>query len=54
MPAGNNNIYVTVSHYGIGQTRTTSKYVNFKDGEIKTITLKGCVGAEGCPGIYLE
>jgi hypothetical protein len=41
MPAGYNNIYVTVSHYGIGQTRTTSIYINFKDGEVTSITLKG-------------
>ena len=28
--------------------------VDFYDGEITTITVKGCSGAEGCPGIYLE
>lgn len=54
MPAGCNDIYVTVRYYGIGQERPSSKYVTFKDGVITTITLKGCIGAEGCPAIYLE
>lgn len=28
--------------------------VDFKKGETSTITLKGCSGKEGCPGIYIE
>ena len=52
MPGGYSNINVTVSYstpYG-----DKSIKVNFSDGATTTITLKGCTGAEGCDGLYLE
>jgi hypothetical protein len=56
MPGGYDNINVTISlrnsaNIPIG---SLSKAVNFKKGEITTITLKGCNSYEGCAGLVIE
>ena len=53
MPGGYNDIYIIVSSF-YGTSRTDNTKVNFVKGEKTTITMKGCTGAEGCEGIYLE
>lgn len=55
MAGGYEDINVTVrySRYsGVGAS--TSIKVNFVKGKSTTISLTGCSGAEGCPGISLE
>ncbi|WP_406672469.1 hypothetical protein [Natronospira sp.] len=55
MPGGYENINIIVS-YRTSTTPTNSRNttVNFKYGEITTITLKGCISYEGCDGHFLE
>ena len=55
MAGGYENINITVSYIrysGIGASASIK--VNFNKGETISISLTGCSGAEGCPGIYLE
>ena len=55
MSGGYEDIYVTVRYIrysGVGASASIK--VDFNKGETTTITLTGCSGAEGCPGIYLE
>lgn len=55
MPGGYENINVNVSYRtSTRPNNSKSTTVNFNDGEITTITLKGCVSYEGCDGHYLE
>ena len=55
MSGGYSGINVTVKYkYYSGKLANESINVNFHDGMTTTITLKGCVSYEGCPGIYLE
>ena len=55
MPGGYDDININVGFkYGGYPTRYSSAEVNFNDGETTTITLKGCIAAEGCQGFYLE
>ena len=55
MPGGYSDIHISVSYkYGGYPTASRSINVDFSDGETTTITLKGCTGAEGCDGLYLE
>ena len=55
MAGGYENINIIVS-YRTSTTPTNSKNttVNFENGEITTITLKGCISYEGCEGYFLE
>ena len=41
-------------HVLTGGTEPLSYQWYFNDDETTTVTLKGCRGMEGCPGIYLE
>lgn len=55
MPGGYENINVIISYLRyptVGASRNIS--VDFADGEITTVVFKGCSGAEGCHGHYLE
>jgi len=55
LSGGYEDINVTVRYIrysGVGASASIK--VNFNKGETTTITLTGCSGAEGCPGIYLE
>jgi len=55
LSGGYENINVTVTYIRYsGVSASRSLKVNFFDGETTSITLTGCDGAEGCPGIYLE
>ncbi len=55
MPGGYSDIHISVSYkYGGYPTASRSINVDFSAGETTTITLKGCTGAEGCDGLYLE
>jgi hypothetical protein len=54
MPGGYENINVTVYYRSYpGTISSRSLKVNFVDGETTSLTLTGCDGAEGCPGISL-
>ncbi len=55
MSGGYKNIYVRIGYIrysGVGGSASIK--VDFIKGKTTTIILKGCSGAEGCPGIYLE
>ena len=55
MSGGYEDINVTVRYIrysGVGSSASIK--VDFNKGDTTTITLTGCSGAEGCPGIYLE
>jgi hypothetical protein len=55
LPGGYSDINVNVAfNTSTRPSETLGIKVNFKDGETTTITLKGCVSAEGCDGFYLE
>lgn len=55
MSGGYSDINIEVSYkYGGYPTASVSKKVDFKSGDITTITLKGCISFEGCTGFYLE
>ena len=55
MPGGFEDINIEVVYIRYsGVFGTASIEVDFEIGQTTTITLTGCSGAEGCPGIYLE
>ena len=51
MQGGYSDINIIVEY---NRFQTINKKINFINGQITTITLKGCVSYEGCKGIYLE
>src|SRR5690625_5034309 len=55
MRGGHDNINVIVN-YRTSRTPTNNQRtsVNFKNGEITTIALKGCISYEGCSGYSLK
>ena len=54
MPGGYNDINVVVQYGPAGSIWTSSKKVNFNNGEITIVTLKGCISYQGCNGYYLD
>lgn len=54
MPGGYDDINIVVTYQEPGTRGYPTIKVDFNDDETTTVTLKGCRGMEGCPGIYLE
>jgi hypothetical protein len=54
MSGGYNDINVLVQYGPAGSIWTSSKKVNFNNGETTTVTLKGCNSYQGCNGYRLE
>lgn len=54
MPGGYSDINLIVRYGPTGAIWYASKKVDFSDGQVTTVSMKGCRSSEGCPGIYLE
>lgn len=54
MSGGYNDINIVVQYGPPGSIWTSSKKVNFKNGETTTVTLIGCISYQGCNGFRLD